>query len=71
VKELQIRIMPMYAPKAHPIVTRYGKLLSDHWQSDGSWVCNVDIPAGLQNDLFDALNKLTHGSIESKVIREH
>ncbi len=71
VRELQIRIMPLYAPKAHPVVTRFGKIISENWQSDGSLVCNVDVPAGLQNELFDALNKLTHGSIESKLIREH
>jgi ribosome maturation protein SDO1 len=70
-KEIQIRIMPLYASKAHPIMTRYAKILSDHWQSDGSWLCTVEIPAGMQNDLFDALNKLTHGSVESKVVREH
>jgi ribosome maturation protein SDO1 len=71
IREIQIRIISQYAAKAYPIVTRYGKLLSDNWQSDGSWLCIVEIPAGMQNDLFDALNKLTHGSIESKIVREH
>jgi ribosome maturation protein SDO1 len=70
-KEMQIRVLAQYAPKVHPIMTKFGKLLSENWQSDGSLVCNVEIPAGLQNELFDALNKLSHGSTESKVVREH
>ncbi len=70
IKELRVKIPNPYGAKAYSIVERFGKILIDNWQSDGSWVCTVEIPAGLQNDFFDALNKLTHGSIESEVIRE-
>ena len=29
----------------------------------------VEIPAGIAPELFDELNKLTHGNIESKVVK--
>ncbi len=69
-KEIQVKIPSVYAGKAYSIVERLGKILADSWQTDGSWLCSVDIPAGLQNDFFDALNKLTHGNMESSIIRE-
>jgi ribosome maturation protein SDO1 len=68
--ELMIKVPGQFAGKAYPIVERFGKKVTDSWNTDGSWVCNVEVPAGMQNDFFDALNKLTHGDIESKVIRE-
>ncbi|MBD3202871.1 ribosome assembly factor SBDS [Candidatus Woesearchaeota archaeon] len=69
-KEIQIKIGPKHAPKAYSVVDRMAKIKFDNWQTDGSWVCNVEIPAGIQNEFFDKLNKLTHGEIESKVISE-
>jgi ribosome maturation protein SDO1 len=69
-KEIQIRLLAQYAGKAHGTIDRFGKITQETWLTDGSWQGIVDLPAGLQNDFFDALNKLTHGSVESKVIRE-
>ncbi|MBN1502865.1 ribosome assembly factor SBDS [Candidatus Woesearchaeota archaeon] len=70
VREIQIKIPPTYAGKAYSSVSRFGKILMDNWQSDGSWLATVEIPAGIQNEFFDALNKLTHGEIETKIIKE-
>ncbi len=70
VRELQVKIPAQYSGKAYSTVERFGKILIDNWLSDGSWLCTVEIPAGLQNEFFDALNKLTHGSVESKLVRE-
>jgi len=68
-KVIQIHIPPKYAGKAYSVVERFGKITQDNWQTDGSWLCLVEIPAGIQNEFFDALNKLTHGSVESKVMK--
>jgi ribosome maturation protein SDO1 len=68
-KEVEIKIGHLYAGKVHATVGRYGKVLSENWLTDGSWFGLVEIPAGLQNDFFDALNKLTHGGVESKIVK--
>ena len=68
-KEIQVKIGPLYAGKAYSVVDRYGKIKMDNWQTDGSWICSVEIPAGMQNEFFDSLNKLTHGSMESKILK--
>ena len=44
-------------------------MLRDEWQNDGSLKAILEIPAGLQTELFDKLNSLTHGEIESKIIK--
>ncbi|MBU0757504.1 MAG: ribosome assembly factor SBDS [Nanoarchaeota archaeon] len=69
-KEIQVKIGPTYAAKSYATVEKFGKIKFNNWQTDGSWVATVEIPAGLQNDFFDALNKLTHGEVESKIIGE-
>ncbi len=69
IKEIAVKISPNYAAKSYSTVTQFGKILRDGWQTDGSWVVVVDIPAGLQNDFFDKLNELTHGEVETKILK--
>ncbi len=46
----------------------FGMITKEEWQSDGSWIGVINIPAGLQNDLFDAINAKTKGDAEIKVL---
>ena len=46
-----------------------GKIIKEEWTSDGSWVGMVDIPAGLQEELFNKLNEKTKGSVETKILK--
>ncbi|NTV23388.1 MAG: ribosome assembly factor SBDS [Nanoarchaeota archaeon] len=70
-KEIEVIVPPPYATKAYPVIERYGKIISDNWLGNGSFNCVVDLPAGLQNDFFDAINKFTKGEVTIKVLREH
>lgn len=65
-KQISVKIGPNYAAKSYSTVTQFGKIIRDDWQSDGSWLVVVEIPAGMQNDFFDELNNLTHGEVETK-----
>jgi len=69
VKEIAVKISPDYAAKSYSTISQFGKILRDDWQTDGSWVVVVEIPAGLQNDFFDKLNELTHGEVETKILK--
>jgi len=44
------------------------KMMKEEWGSDGSLIAVVEIPAGLQGDFFDKLNKLTSGNNETKIV---
>lgn len=69
IREISIKIPSQYAGQSFTILKQFGKVLRDDWQSDGSLLALVEVPAGLQNELFDKLNNLTHGSIETKIVK--
>ena len=62
-----VRIPALYAGKATPVLHKYD-LKKEEWQNDGSLIALVEIPAGLKQDLFNELNHLTHGNVESKIV---
>lgn len=50
-------------------ITGFGKITKEEWQKDGSWIGIVEIPAGLQSEFFDKLNRKTKGEVETKIIK--
>ena len=42
--------------------------LKTEWRNDGSLDVTIEIPAGMQTEIFEKLNDMTHGNIYSKVI---
>lgn len=69
VKEIAIKIPPDFAPKCYSTVKSFGTMLREEWQSNGYWVAVVELPGGMENDLYDKLNKICHGNVESKVLK--
>jgi len=60
---LTLQIPPAYAPKSYSLVQKYGKILKDNWNSDGSWTVTLEIPAGLKSEFIDKITSFTHGEI--------
>ena len=69
VKEIALKIPPDFAHKCYSTVKAFGTLLKEDWQSNGYWVGVVELPGGMENDLYDKLNKICHGNVESKVLK--
>lgn len=69
IKEIVVRIPTEFAPKMYGSVKHFGKLLSEEWQTDGSWICVIELPAGLEVEFYDKMNSLTQGSVETKVLK--
>lgn len=67
--ELAIKIPSSFTAKGYGIVAQLAQIKKEEWQSDGSWVSVVNLPAGLQMDLIDKLNKLTHGRVQTKLLK--
>lgn len=67
--KIAIKLPPEYAAKAYGGVAKFGNLLKQEWQNDGSWIGVISIPAGMQDDLFSLLNRLTKGSAETRLIK--
>ena len=72
-KEMSIRIPADDAAKTYGAVHRaigeMGKVTKNELMGDGAWFGVVEIPAGLQNDLIDKVNAITHGTADIKILK--
>ncbi len=66
---LAIKIPPEYAPKAYSHLHHY-TVSKEEWQKDGSLIAVLEIPAGLQDELYNELNSFTHGNMETRVLKD-
>ncbi len=65
---LLIKIPPRYSGRAYSELQRLGEVKSMDWKNDGSLVAEIEIPAGLQQEVIDKINKITRGEAEVKVL---
>jgi ribosome maturation protein SDO1 len=42
----------------------------EEWQKDGSWICIVRIPAGIQGEFYDLINRITKGHGEVRILNQ-
>ncbi len=70
IQQLAVKVPPDFAPKAYGIVERVGTIAKDEWQTDGSWIAVIEVPGGLRGELIDALNNLTRGRAEIKILKK-
>ena len=66
---IAVKIPPEYAGKAEFILHKYD-LKKEEWQKDGSLVAVLELAAGVKAELFNELNNLTKGEVETKIIEE-
>ena len=67
--KISVKIPSQYIGKAYGVARSYGTLEREDWQSDGSWVGIVRIPAGMQTDFYDKLNEVTKGNVSTKILK--
>ena len=68
IKEIQLIIPADFASKSYHAVHSFGKVLKEEWQNDGSMSVNIEIPGGLEQELYERVNAVCHGKMESKLI---
>ncbi len=67
--EIAMKVPASYAPKAYGEIAAFGKVTREAWQNNGSWIGVIKIPAGMQNDFYDLINRLTKGEAETKLLK--
>lgn len=67
--EVEVKIPPKYAGKAYGQVKSIGTMRHEEWLSDGSFKCRIELPAGMQSELYDKLNSVTKGEVETRLIK--
>jgi ribosome maturation protein SDO1 len=66
---ISVKIPPEHIGKAYGVARNYGTLDREEWQSDGSWIGIIKIPAGMQTDFYDRLNDVTKGNVSTKLLK--
>jgi len=67
--KISVKIPSEYIGKAYGVARNYGALEREDWQSDGSWIGIIRIPAGMQTDFYDKLNGVTKGNVSTKILK--
>jgi ribosome maturation protein SDO1 len=66
--DIAIKIPAHYAAKSLGAIQRFSKVVRQEWQQDGAWIGVVRFPAGLQNDFYELVNRLSRGEAETRII---
>ena len=66
--KLVVKIPPEFTGKAYGEIKRKGQIQKDEWQKDGSWITVVNVVAGVQGEFIEAVQGLTKGRAEIKVL---
>ena len=64
-----VKIPAEYAAKSYGEIATFGKLQKEQWQNDGAWIGVIRLPAGLQNEFYGLVNKLSKGEAETKLLK--
>ena len=65
---IEVKIPPQYASRVYGYIKKL-KPTRTNWQNDGSLDAVLEIPAGMQTEVFDKLNSMTHGNVYSKLLQ--
>jgi len=68
IKKVLIKVPPIYVAQTYGLLKEYKE--KEEWLNDGSLSCVVSIPAALQMEFYDRLNKITHGNSITQEIKE-
>jgi ribosome maturation protein SDO1 len=66
--QVAILVPAEHTGHAYGHIRGLGTLKKEEWQNDGSLIAVLEIPAGAQTEVYDSLNKLTQGSVETRII---
>ena len=64
---IAIKIPAQYAMKCYGLVKAY-KIKKEEWTSSGDLIAVIEIPAGMQGEVYDKLAKATNGTVQTKVL---
>jgi len=67
--EIAVKVPIKYAGKASSIIRQMAPVIKEEWKPD-SWIVLIEIPAGMQADIYSRLNDLTSGQVEVKIVKE-
>lgn len=69
-RKFAVKIPPDYAARGYGEIAGAAMVTMEReeWQADGSWICIVKIPAGMQEEFFSLINRVSKGDAEVRII---
>lgn len=69
-KRFAVKIPPDYAARGYGEIAGAAMVTMEReeWQADGSWICIARIPAGMQEEFFSLVNRVSKGDAEVRII---
>jgi ribosome maturation protein SDO1 len=67
---IAVKVPPDYASKSYGEIQAAAHIEKEEWQKDGSWICIVRIPAGIQGEFYDLINRITKGQGEVRILNQ-
>ena len=69
-RRIAVRFPMDFASRGYAAVAGapYVTLEKNEWQNDGSWICVVKIPAGMQEEFFNLTNHAAKGDAQLKIL---
>ncbi len=64
---ISVRVPPQYAGRAYSEIKKLGDVRGEKWLNDGSLRVELEIPAGMQAQVIDSINRVTKGTAEVNV----
>ena len=65
---ISVKVFPEHAARAYNALKTFGTVSREDWQSDGSLLAIVEMPAGMYGSFIDRLGKMTQGTIQAKIM---
>jgi ribosome maturation protein SDO1 len=69
VVKVRIRLPAQHYPRVIGELKGIGKVLEEQWLADGTWSGMLEIPAGVQTELYEMLNARTKGAAETALVK--
>ena len=66
-KKIAVKLPAVYAGKYYEL-KKFGKMVKEEWQKDGSYIAVLHIPGGMEDEFYQKVNALTKGEAETKLL---
>jgi ribosome maturation protein SDO1 len=66
--KLQIDIPPQNAHQAYGVLKRMGDIKQETWGNDGGLTIKLELPAGMQEEVMNKMNSMTHGGVDIRIL---
>jgi len=66
---IAVRVPAEHAQRCYGTLKQF-HINKEEWQSNGSLIVVLEMPAGMQGDFFGKINKVTGGNVETKVLKQ-